>query len=81
MKLPEDLLKDLNQKLGQLPKGPGEEIKKNVQSLVQSMFSKLDLVTREEFDAQQAVLLKTREKIEKLEAIVAKMEADARENV
>jgi len=74
MKLPEDLIQDISQKLSQLPKGPGEDIKKNVQSLLQSMFSKLDLVTREEFDAQQAVLLKTREKVDRLEAIVSEME-------
>jgi len=79
MKLPEDLIQDISQKLSQLPKGPGEDIKKNVQSLLQSMFSKLDLVTREEFDAQQAVLLKTREKIDRLEAIVSEMEKKSSE--
>ena len=39
------------------------------------MFAKLNLVTREEFDVQQAVLLKTREKLEALEAQVAALEA------
>jgi ubiquinone biosynthesis accessory factor UbiK len=38
-------------------------------------FSKLDLVTREEFDIQMQVLAKTRAKLEVLEARVAELEA------
>jgi BMFP domain-containing protein YqiC len=38
-------------------------------------FSKLDLVTREEFDAQRAVLLRSREKIDALERQLAELEA------
>jgi BMFP domain-containing protein YqiC len=40
-----------------------------------STFSKLDLVTREEFDAQRAVLLRSREKIDALERQLAELEA------
>ncbi len=43
------------------------ELQKSVQSVVQNVFSKLDLVTREEFDAQQDVLRKTRGRVEELE--------------
>lgn len=43
------------------------ELQKSVQSIVQNVFSKLDLVTREEFDAQQEVLRKTRSRVEELE--------------
>ncbi|MEM8498416.1 MAG: accessory factor UbiK family protein [Pseudomonadota bacterium] len=43
------------------------ELQKSVQSVVQNVFSKLDLVTREEFDAQQEVLRKTRSRVEELE--------------
>lgn len=75
MKLPEDLIQDIANKLSQLPKGPGEDIKKNMQSVLQGMFSKLDLVSRDEFEAQQAVLLKTRSKIDALEKTVAALEA------
>ena len=39
-----------------------------------SVLSRLELVTREEFDAQQAVLLKTREKVDALEKRVAELE-------
>ena len=75
MKLPEDLLQEFTNKLSLLPKGPGEDIKKNMQSVLQGLFSKLDLVTRDEFEAQQAVLLKTRSKIDALEKTVAALEA------
>jgi len=40
-----------------------------------STFSKLDLVTREEFDAQRAVLLRSREKIDALERQLAELAA------
>jgi BMFP domain-containing protein YqiC len=39
-----------------------------------TVMSKLELVTREEFDAQQAVLMRTREKVEALEKRVAELE-------
>ena len=61
-------IKDL---LGQ---SPAADIEKNLRAVLQSVFNKLDLVTREEFDVQQAVLLRTREKLEKLEAAVTKIE-------
>jgi ubiquinone biosynthesis accessory factor UbiK len=38
------------------------------QSILQAGFSELDLVTREEFDAQVKVLARTREKVEALQA-------------
>jgi BMFP domain-containing protein YqiC len=47
-----------------------DEIKKNVQSAVTAGLDKLDVVTREEFDAQKKVLEKTRKKLEKLEKLV-----------
>ena len=53
---------------------PAADIEKNLRAVLQSVFAKLDLVTREEFDVQQAVLLRTREKLEALEAKVTDME-------
>lgn len=44
------------------------DIEKNLRALLQSTFSKLDVVSRDEFDAQVAVLQRSREKIEALEA-------------
>jgi len=42
---------------------------------LQSTFAKMDLVTREEFDVQTAVLARTREKLEKLEKQIAELES------
>ena len=43
------------------------ELQQNFRAALQSVFEKMDLVTREEFDAQRGVLLRTREKLEMLE--------------
>ena len=53
-----------------------EDIQKNLRSAIQAVFSKMDLVTREEFDAQMGVLQKTRKKLGALEKEVAMMEKD-----
>lgn len=52
-----------------------EDLENNFRSVLRSSLSKLDLVTREEFEVQEAVLAKTREKLEALEAQVKEMEA------
>ena len=44
-----------------------EDIESNIRSLLQSSLSKMNLVSREEFDVQSAVLQRTREKLEQLE--------------
>jgi BMFP domain-containing protein YqiC len=53
---------------------PAADIEKNLRAVLQSGFAKLDLVTREEFDVQQEVLMRTREKLTQLEAKVAELE-------
>ena len=53
---------------------PVEDVQKNVRALMSGWFARLDLVTREEFDAQQAVLQRTREKLSGMEARVAELE-------
>lgn len=52
-----------------------EDLGKNFRAILQSGLGKLDLVTREEFDVQRCVLLRTREKIEQLERQLAALEA------
>ena len=52
-----------------------EELQENFKSVLQSGLAKLDLVTREEFEVQRAVLLRTREKLEALERALAALEA------
>lgn len=56
---------------GDTPRG---EFEAQFKALLQSAFSKLDLVSREEFDSQMAVLNRTRARLEALEAKVAAME-------
>lgn len=71
-------LDDLAQRLsGSLPKGLQalqEDIGHNLRASLEGGLAKLDLVTREELDVQAAVLARTREKLEKLEAVVAELE-------
>ncbi|MCL7420094.1 MAG: accessory factor UbiK family protein [Methylobacter sp.] len=52
-----------------------EDLEKSFHAILQSALGKLDLVTREEFEVQKAVLAKTRSKLEELEKRVAAMEA------
>jgi ubiquinone biosynthesis accessory factor UbiK len=54
---------------------PAKDIEKNIKAMLQSGLTRLDLVTRQEFDIQAEVLRKTREKVERLEARVAALEA------
>ena len=71
-------LDDLAQRLaGSLPKGLQalqSDINRNLRATVEATLAKLDLVTREEFDVQAAVLARTREKLAALEARVAELE-------
>ena len=53
-----------------------EELRGNFKGVLQSGLAKLDLVTREEFEVQQAVLQRTREKLEALEARLQAMQSD-----
>ncbi|MFA5685298.1 MAG: accessory factor UbiK family protein [Lysobacteraceae bacterium] len=70
---------DLARRLSDLvPPGVQEaraDLEKNFRAALQSGLGRLDLVTREEFDVQRAVLLRTREKLEALERAVAALES------
>lgn len=71
-------LNDLNKKLcDALPESAHtlkKDIEKNFHTLLQNTFNKLDLVTRDEFDAQTKVLARSRKKIESLEEKVKELE-------
>jgi BMFP domain-containing protein YqiC len=72
---------DLQNKISQaIENSPAKDIEKNVKSMMTQGFSKLDLVTREEFDIQTQVLAKTRAKLEALETRLAALEAKAGES-
>lgn len=53
-----------------------EELQQNFKSVLQAGLGKLDLVTREEFEVQRAVLARTREKLEALERQLAELAGD-----
>jgi len=52
-----------------------KDLETNFRSVLRSGLARLDLATREEFDAQSRVLARTRELVEQLEARVAQLEA------
>jgi BMFP domain-containing protein YqiC len=58
-------------------RSPAADLEKNLRVLLQSTFSRLDLVTREEFDVQREVLARTRAKLAELEAKLAELESKA----
>ena len=69
-------LDELAARIGKAFEGsPAKDIEKNVKAMLQSGLSRLDLVTRQDFDIQAEVLRKTREKVERLETRVAELEA------
>ena len=67
---------DLSAKLSELVKNsPAKDIEKNVRALLAQGFTKLDLITREEFDIQAEVLARARQQLTALEARIAELEA------
>ncbi len=56
-----------------------DDMEQNFRAILRSGLDRLDLVTREEFEVQQAVLARTREKLEALHARLAALEAGAAE--
>lgn len=74
----DDLLKDIDRRMREvLAQSPAADLEKNLRALLSSFFTRLDLVSREEYDVQRQVLLRTREKIAQLEARVAELEKGA----
>ncbi|MGD9660476.1 MAG: accessory factor UbiK family protein [Porticoccaceae bacterium] len=76
---PNDLLNKFSQQFATVI-GPGLEslnadVRQQIRAAAQSAFEKMDFVSREEFDAQKAVLLRSRQKLEELEKQVAELEA------
>lgn len=70
------MLEDLSTRFSELiAASPARDLEKNAKAMASSMFSRLDLVTREEFDVQKDVLARTRVQLEELEARVAELEA------
>jgi BMFP domain-containing protein YqiC len=73
--LNQDLLDQIQRRISEvLAQSPARDLEANLKAMATGFFSRLDLVTREEFDVQREVLLRTREKLEQLEARLAQIE-------
>ena len=75
-KIIEDLAEKFTQSIPSGAKAFQKDIESNFKQAMQSVISRLDLVTREEFDVQTKVLARTREKIEQLEKTLRVMQTD-----
>ena len=75
------MLDELSKKVSEvLAQSPAKDIEKNARALLTSLFARLDLITREEFDVQQEVLKRTREKLAEMEKRVAELEKNNRQD-
>lgn len=73
-------LSELQDKIHQvLQQSPAKDVEKNLRAMLNQGFSKLDLLTREEFEVQAEVLARTRARLEALEKRVAELEAQQKD--
>jgi len=72
----EDLAKSLVDNIPEGLRSVRADLENNFKSILQGGLAKMDLVTREEFAVQEAVLARTREKLEALEERLAEFESD-----
>lgn len=71
----DDLSRRLSDAIPASARALQDDVEKNLRAAAQAAFSKMDLVTREEFDVQSKLLARSRAKIELLEKQVAELEA------
>jgi BMFP domain-containing protein YqiC len=72
-------INEISNKINEMIKSsPLADVEKNINALIQGAFTKMELISREEFDVQAEVLRNTREKLEKLEAKLAELEEKAK---
>lgn len=71
----EGIARRLVEALPQNVRAVKEDLEKNFRSVVRSGLNRMDLVTREEFEVQSAVLARTRERLEALERELARLES------
>ena len=71
----QQLLDEFSAKIRELlARTPARDIETNLRAMLASMFARLDLVTRHEFDIQTELLARTREKLAALEARFAALD-------
>ncbi|SDV48263.1 accessory factor UbiK family protein [Chitinasiproducens palmae] len=75
---PDELFKDMQARIDDLLRNsPIKDVERNVKAVLNQGISKLDVVTREDFDVQAQVLARTRQRLEELERRVALLEQQA----
>ena len=75
---PGEIFEDMQKRMADmLAQSPAKDFEKNVKAVMAQGFSKLDLITRDEFDTQAEVLARTRARLQELEAKVAELETRA----
>jgi BMFP domain-containing protein YqiC len=72
-----DLAERLVRNVPQGMQAAGDDLQRSFESVLQTALSRLDLVTREEFDVQRRLLERSREKLDALEAELARLQAQA----
>jgi len=72
----EDLARSLAESLPESLRAVREDLESNFRSVLKAGLSRLELVTREEFEVQESILARTREKLEALEKRLAELEED-----
>jgi ubiquinone biosynthesis accessory factor UbiK len=70
----DELARQLAESVPQNLKVLGQDLERNFKTLLQSGIERMELVSREEFDVQRAVLERTRSKLEAIEARLADLE-------
>ncbi len=71
-----DKLNEISNKIKEVvSSSPLGDVEKNIYALLKGVFTKMELVTREEFDVQAEVLRNTRQKLEQIEAKIAALTA------
>ena len=73
----EEMIKKFSEAVPEQLKSAQQDMESNVRGILESGLQKMNLVTREEFEIQTAVLQRTREKLEALEQRVAALEGDS----
>ncbi|WP_054676767.1 accessory factor UbiK family protein [Parasalinivibrio latis] len=78
----EQVAKQIHEAMPKPVKDLGQDVEQKVRQVIQGQLSKLDVVSREEFDVQTQVLLRTRQKLTALEQKLEELEQklSAKEN-
>ena len=76
--LSQKLFDEISSKISEIiAASPAKDVEKNVRAMMSATFTRMDLVTREEFEVQQEVLARTREQLDQALVRLEKLEAAA----